>query len=120
MSKFEVKDLGLMHYFLGSEVLKTSDEIFHNQGKYIVETLQRFGMMDYKSMATPMMINLKHLSDSSSDLVDPTMYRQPIRSLMDLVNTGPDICFVVNTLSQCMVEPRHVHWMAGKHMLRYL
>jgi hypothetical protein len=86
-SEFEMKDLGLMHYFLGLEVWQRSDEIFLSQGKYIVEILQRFGMMDCKSMATPMMINLKLLSDSSSDLVDPTMYRQLIGSLMYLVNT---------------------------------
>jgi hypothetical protein len=50
-------------------------------------------------MATPMMMNLKLLSDSSSYLVDPMMYRQLIRYLMYLVNIKPDICFVVNTLS---------------------
>jgi hypothetical protein len=48
------------------------------------------------------------------------MYKQLIGSLMYLVNTRSDICFAVNTLSQYMVEPRHVHWMAEKHMLRYL
>jgi hypothetical protein len=119
-SEFEMKDLGLMHYFLGLEVWQRSDEIFLSQGKYIVEILQRFRMMDCKSMTTPMTINLKLLSDKSSDLVDPTMYRQLIGSLMYLVNTRPDICFAVNTLNQHMVEPRQVHWMATKHMLRYL
>jgi hypothetical protein len=74
-SKFEMKDLGLMHYFLGLEVWQRPDEIFLSQGKYTVEILQRFGMMDCKSMATPMVTNLKLLNDSSSDLVDPTMYR---------------------------------------------
>jgi hypothetical protein len=37
-----------------------------------------------------------------------------------LVNTRPDIFFAVNTLSQFMVEPRHFHWVATKHVLRYL
>jgi hypothetical protein len=32
----------------------------------------------------------------------------------------PDICFVVNTLSQYMVESRHVHLIAAKHVMRYL
>jgi hypothetical protein len=76
-------------------------------------------MMYCKSMATPMMINLKLLSDSSLDFVDPTMYKQLIRSLMYLFNTMLAICFVVNSLSQYMVEPRHVHWMETKHMLKY-
>jgi hypothetical protein len=39
---------------------------------------------------------------------------------MYLVNTRLDICFAINTLSQFMVEPREVHWVATKHMLRYL
>jgi hypothetical protein len=39
---------------------------------------------------------------------------------MYLVNTRPNICFVVNTLSQFMVELRQVHWVATKHVLRYL
>jgi hypothetical protein len=79
-------------------------------------------MMDCKSMATPMMTNLKKLSDSASDsdLVDPTMYRQLIGSLMYLVNTRPDICFAESTLSQFMVESRHFHWVAAEHVLRYL
>jgi hypothetical protein len=39
---------------------------------------------------------------------------------MYLVNTRPNICFVVSTLSQFMVEPRRVHWVAAKHVLRNL
>ena len=105
-SKFEMKDLGLMHYFLGLEVWQRADEIFLSQGKYAVEILRRSDMMDCKSMATPMAMNLKKLSESTSNshLVDPTMYRQLIRSLMYLVNTRPNIYFAVNTLSQFMVE----------------
>ena len=36
------------------------------------------------------------------------------------MNTRPDICFAVNTLSQYMVEPRRVHLIAAKHVMRYL
>eukprot|EP00253_Pinus_taeda_P001731 PITA_01731 len=45
---------------------------------------------------------------------------QLIRSLMYLVNTRPDICYAVNTLSQFIVEPKRAHWAAAKHVLRYL
>ena len=71
-------------------------------------------------MATPMAPNLKLLRDASSEMVDVTMYRQMIGSLMYLTNTRPDICFVVNTLSQFLTDPRHVHLIAAKHILRYL
>ena len=77
-------------------------------------------MMDCKAMATPMASNLKLLSDSSSDSVDATMYRQMIGSLMYLRNTRLDICFAVNTLIQFLTDPRHVHLIAAKHILRYL
>ena len=54
-----MKDLGMMHYFLGMEVWQSSDGVFLGQGKYTVEILKRFGMMDCKAMATPMESNLK-------------------------------------------------------------
>eukprot|EP00253_Pinus_taeda_P031461 PITA_31461 len=71
-------------------------------------------------MSTPMITNWKKLHASDSELVDPTLYRQLIGSLMYLLNTRPDICFAVNTMSQFMCEPRKVHWVAAKHILQYL
>jgi hypothetical protein len=77
-------------------------------------------MLECKPMNTPMEAKLKLLVDTSSDLIDATLYRQIIGSLMYLTNTRPDICFAVNTLSQFLVEPRHVHLVAEKHVMRYL
>ena len=42
--EFEMKDLGMMHYFLGMEVWHSSDGVFLGQGKYAIEILKRFGM----------------------------------------------------------------------------
>ena len=39
---------------LGMVVWQSSDGIFLGQGKYALEILKRFGMMDCKDMATPM------------------------------------------------------------------
>ena len=39
---------------------------------------------------------------------------------MYLTNSRPDICFDVNTLSQYLVQPRRVHLVAAKHVMRYL
>ena len=39
---------------------------------------------------------------------------------MYLTNTIPYICFAVNTLSQCMVNPKHIHLIGEKHVMRYL
>jgi hypothetical protein len=119
-SKFEMKGIGLIHYFLGLEVWQSPERIFLNQGKYTVEILNRFDMLECKPMNTPMEAKMKLLVDTSSELIDATLYRQIIGSLMYLTNTRPDICFFMNTLSQFLVEPRCVHLVAAKHVMRYL
>ena len=54
-----MKDLALMYYFLGLEMWQRFDAVFLSQGKYTVDVLRRLGMMNCKSMATPMVSNLK-------------------------------------------------------------
>jgi hypothetical protein len=119
-SEFDMKDLGLMHYYLGLEVWQKRGEGFLGQGKYAIKILQKFGMMDCKSMDTPMNADIRKVKVPDSNLVYPSLYRQLIGSLMYLVNTRPDICFVVNTLSQFQMEPRQEHWIVAKHVLRYI
>ena len=63
-------------------------------------------------MTTLMALNLKLLSVASSESIDAMMYRQMICSLMYLMDTRPDICFVVNTL-------RHVQLMIAKDTVEY-
>jgi hypothetical protein len=46
--------------------------------------------------------------------------RQLIRSIMYMIHTRPDICYAVIAMSQFMAEPRHRHWVATKHIWRYL
>ena len=89
----------MMHYFLGMEVWQSAYGISLGQGKYMVEILKRFEMLDCKAMTTLMESNLNLLSDVSSESVGAMMYRQMIGSLKYLMNTRPDIFFGVNTLS---------------------
>ena len=64
--------------------------------------------------------NLRKEDATSGEVVDATVYRQLVGSLMYLVNTRPDIWYVVNQLSQAMVKLTKLFWKAGKHVLRYL
>eukprot|EP00253_Pinus_taeda_P023798 PITA_23798 len=48
--EFEMKDMGLMHYFLGMEVWQKDGEVFVSQGKYANEILRRFDMEKCKPM----------------------------------------------------------------------
>ena len=50
VAEFKMKDLGMMHYFLSMEVWQNADGISLGQGKYTIEILKRFRMMDCKAM----------------------------------------------------------------------
>jgi hypothetical protein len=115
-----MKDLGLMQYYLGLEVWQKHGEVFLEKGKCAIKILQKFGMMDCKSMETPMNTNIRKVKDPDSDPVYTSLYQQLIESLMYLVNTRPNIFFVVNTLRQFQVELMHEHWITAKHVLRYI
>jgi hypothetical protein len=119
-AEFEMKYLGPIHYFLGLKVWQSPEKIFLNQWKYAVEILKIFDMLECKAMNTPMEMILKLLVDTSSELVDATLYRQIIGSLMYLTNTRPYIFLVVNTLSQYLVEHIRVYLVVAKHVTRYL
>ena len=71
-----MKDLRLMNYFLGTEVWQSPERIFLDQGKYAVEILKIFEMLECKSMNTPMEMKMKLLVDTSLELIDATLYRQ--------------------------------------------
>jgi hypothetical protein len=121
-TKFQMKDLGHMHYFLGLEGWQKPGEIFLSQCRYAVDVLCGFGMMGCKSMTTNMISNLKKLHDQATGLdpEDSTTYHQIIGSLMYLVHTRPKICYVVNYLRQFMCELKHIHMVAAKNILRYI
>ena len=74
-TEFDMKHLGRMHYFLGSEVWQQKGEIFLGQGRYVTEILKRFGMGDCRPMATPLITNWKKIDASEDKDVDPTLYR---------------------------------------------
>ena len=90
-TKFEMKDLGMMHYFLGMDVWWSPDGIFLGQGKYAMEILKRFEILDYKTIDTPMALDLKLLCDVSLESVVAMLYHQMIGSLMYLMNMRPRI-----------------------------
>eukprot|EP00253_Pinus_taeda_P006891 PITA_06891 len=108
------------HYFLGLEIWQRSDGLFVSQGKYAREILEKFNMHGCKPVDTPLPGGWRKEDATSAEVVDATVYRQLVGSLMYLVNTRTDICYAVNQLSQAMVKPTKLFWKAGKHVLRYL
>ena len=68
-----MKYLRMMHYFLGLEVCQYPEKIFLNKGKYVVEILKIFGIIDCKAMTTLLTTNLNILNDDTSETVDATL-----------------------------------------------
>ncbi|GKV34540.1 hypothetical protein SLEP1_g42906 [Rubroshorea leprosula] len=68
-SKFALKDLGSLSYFLGIEVTKFSGGAFLSQTKYAKDNLTRASMLEAASIATPMALK-DTITSRDSDLVD--------------------------------------------------
>ena len=69
-----MKDIDLMHYFLGLEIWKGDGELFVSQVKYANEILQRFHMDRCKPMETPLATTWRKEDSTSGEEVDATVY----------------------------------------------
>jgi hypothetical protein len=98
--KFEMTDLGFLHYFLGLQVLQTNEGIFISQSKYACDLLRHFHMDDCNPTPSPFQSGVKLTSTFTSPEVDATLYRQLVGSLLYLTHTRPDLSFVVGLVAQ--------------------
>ena len=90
-AEFDIKDLGQLMYFLGTEVIWTDDGIWLMQRKYVLDMLKKFGMTGCKPIATPNEQNAKLRANSGEPLENPTLYRQIVGSLIYTTLTRPDM-----------------------------
>lgn len=120
MKEFDMSDLGLMHYFLGIEVIQLGVGIFISQKKYVSDVLERFNMLQCNPVSTPSETGLKLSKDHDGERVDSTYFKQIVGSLMYITSTRPDIMHAVSTLSRYMENPTKMHLMAAKRVFRYL
>lgn len=120
-SWFDVKNLGEAKYCLGIQIVKTSDGFTLCQSRYIKNLLTKFGMADCKGSKTPLPNGFKMTAINAEDYDDSVPYKELIGSLMYLaLGTRPDIAHVVSSLSQHCRQHTKNHWIAAKHVLRYL
>ena len=123
-SQFEVKDLGELHYLLGITVKQyhVNQSIWIGQPAYTTSILEKFGMKDAKSIATPVNTGLKLTrATEEDDFADERLYQLIVGSLQYLSTmTRPDITYAVSTVAKFCSKPTKVHFTAVKRILRYL
>jgi hypothetical protein len=108
--EFQMSDLGQLSYFLGIEVQQTQKGFYLSQSKYIQDLLDRSGLTDTRTVATPMDIHLKLRPKDGTPLADPTRYRHIVGSLVYLTITRPYIAHAVHMLSQFVSTPTSVRY----------
>lgn len=121
-TRFEMKDMGDLHYCLGVTITQDKGEIGMCQQLYIQNLLKKYGLLDAKVVATPFdcgTVLSKEMGDSQQ--ADQALYQSMVGSLMYIANaTTPDISYSVGVVSRYCSSPSQVHLNAVKRIFRYL
>ncbi|RVX15466.1 Retrovirus-related Pol polyprotein from transposon RE2 [Vitis vinifera] len=117
---FKMKDLGVLKYFLGIEVARSSAGLFLCQRKYTLDIVSEAGLLGAKPCGFPIEHNHRLGLANGELLSNPESYRRLVGRLIYLAVTRPDLTYSVHILSQFMQEPRIEHWEAALRVVRYL
>ena len=66
-------------------------------------------MTDCKSSPTPFLSRVKLEDGGEIPLIDNTLYKQLVGSLLYLTHSRPDLTYAVGTVSRFMQEPHELH-----------
>lgn len=119
-TKFKLKDLGRLKYFLGIEIARAPTGIVLSQRQYTLQLLEDTGYLACKPTPVPMDPKIRLSASTGEPLADAASYRRLIGRLLYLTLSRPDITYAVHKLSQFMARPRTPHLQAAHHLLRYL
>ena len=124
-ARFEMQDLGPVRRFLGLEVTRdrAARTISLTAMSNIDDVLVRFRMADAATSLTPMPEgdNLGAREEDEDELPPEYPYRALVGCLNYLVTwVRPDLSFPVLQLARNQQHPTMRHWLAAKHILRYL
>jgi hypothetical protein len=119
-TKFEMKDLGQLKYFLGIEVARSKRGVFLSQQKYVLDLLTETGMLACKPAETPIEMNHNLGIFPDQTPTDRGRYQRLVGRLIYLSHTRPDLAYAVSVVSQFMHAPSEQHMNVVYRILRYL
>ena len=118
--KFKMKDLGLLHHFLGVKIIQDqlTGVTWIGQPSYTEKILQNYGMHDSKPVSSPVNPDIKLVAYENSDVVcNQHMYQAVVGSLLYLsTKTRPDIAYAVSSVARYCANPTKDHWIAVKRI----
>ena len=103
-SQLHTKDLGMLRYFLGIEVMQSKHGIFLSQRKYVFDLLSETRKLGVKSCSSPIVPGV-HLTREGETFEDHERYRRLVGKLNYLTVTCPDITHSVSIVSQYTSSP---------------
>jgi hypothetical protein len=118
--RFLMTYMSLLHFFLGLEISQDASSIKLSHAKYARDLLERFHMTDCKSTLIPFLSGVKLEDGGETPLVNSTLYKQLVGSLLYLTHSRTDLSYAVGAVSRFMQEPHELHWKAAKCILRYI
>jgi Reverse transcriptase (RNA-dependent DNA polymerase) len=117
---FDIKDLGLLKYFLGIEITRSPKGLFISQRKYTLYLLKETGKLACKPISTPIEGRYKLNTEDGELLEDINHFQRLIGKLIYLTVTRPNISFLISQISKFMHAPRTTHLNVIDIILRYL
>ena len=118
-SQFHTKDLGILRYFLGIEVMRSKHGIFLSQRKYVFDLLSETENLEVKPCSSPMFPSV-HLTRKGETFENPEIYKRQVGKLNYLTVTHPDFAHSISVVSQYMSFPTVDHWVTIEQILCYL
>ena len=109
-----MKDLGHLKYFLGIEVSRSSEGIFLSQRKYVLDLLQKTGMLGCQPVDTPIEEGLKLCVEPNQVSIDKGKYQRLVVRLMYLAHIKPNLAYALSVVSQYMHNLREQHMCETK------
>ena len=102
--------------------MRNPESISINQVQFTNQLLKKYQMSECHPVITPLDASNKLLPLlNSEETMDKHLYRSIVGSLLHLaIVSRPDITTAVSMVARHIKKPGQRHWIAVKHILRYL